>query len=323
MTFFRRGAGVVARTAALTTPVLLITALLSGCSGNSAETSAEPVAATVSTRSTDSAPASSSHERGTKALADVERRFDARLGVYVLDTGTGRTVTYRADERFAHASTFKALLAGVVLKRTSDARLDHTVRYDAEDVERSGYAPITSRHVDEGMTIRALTDAALRHSDNTAANLLLEELGGPAELQAALRELGNRTTNVDRWEPELNEATPGDVRDTSTPRALGTDLRRFVLGDALPEDRRQLLTDWLVRNTTGDPFIRAGVPDGWKVGDKTGTGEYGTRNDIAIAWPPGRDPVVIAVQSDRGVADADSDDALIAEATKAALAALR
>jgi len=194
------------------------------------------------------------------------------------------------------------------------------VSYRAADLV--SYSPITSRHVGTGMTVRDLIAAALDYSDNTAANLLLDQLGGPAGLQAALRGIGDPTTNVDRTEPTLNEATPGDPRDTSTPRALGTDLRALVLGDALPAARAGLFTDWLRANTTGGPYIRSGVPAGWKVGDKTGNGGYGTRNDIGIVWPPGGAPVVVAVLSDRGTAAASSDDALIADATRAALAAL-
>jgi beta-lactamase class A len=172
------------------------------------------------------------------------------------------------------------------------------------------------------MTLHAIMAAALDYSDNTAANLLLNQLGGPRRLQEALRRLGDTTTDADRTEPTLNDATPGDPRDTSTARALATDLREFVLGKVLPESRRELLTGWLLANTTGGPYIRAGVPRGWKVGDKTGNGDWGTRNDIAIAWPPGGAPVVIAILSRRGSANATSDDALIADATKAALAAL-
>jgi beta-lactamase class A len=240
--------------------------------------------------------------------------------VYVKDTGTGHTVTYHADERFAYASTFKVLAAGVLLRRASDDELNRVVTYSAADLE--DYAPITSRNVNTGMKLRDLVAAALRYSDNTAANLLLNRLGGPSGLGRALRRLGDTTTHVNRTEPALNSAVPGDVRDTSTPRALGTDLQRFVLGDLLPKNRRRLLTNWLVGNTTGGPYIRAGVPSGWKVGDKTGTGGYGTRNDIAIAWPTTGGPVVIVILSDRGSANVSSDDALIADATKAAIAAL-
>ncbi|MFI9722017.1 class A beta-lactamase [Streptomyces sp. NPDC052396] len=257
----------------------------------------------------------------TASFKGLEQRFGARLGLYALDTGSGRQVTYRADERFAHASTFKALAVGALLRRTSDADLDKVVTYGPKDLQK--WAPVTSQHTDTGMRLRDLADAAMRYSDNTAANLILDHLGGPPGLQRQLRELGDTTTNTNRPEPALNEATPGDTRDTSTPRALAGDLRRLALGDVLSPGRRRLLTDWLVGNTTGGPYIRAGVPTGWKVGDRTGNGGYGTRNDIAVAWPPhGGRPVVIVVLSDRGKANAASDDALIAETTRAALKSL-
>ncbi|WP_326616435.1 class A beta-lactamase [Streptomyces decoyicus] len=305
------------RTVIAAATLVLASGLLSGCTGSGDTDSARPASSTASTPTDPAA----SRERAAKALAQVERRFHARLGVYMLDTGTGRTVTYRAGERFAHASTFKALASGIVLKRSTDDELNRVIHYSASDLEE--YAPITKRHVGTGMTLRDLVKAALQYSDNTAANLLLDQLGGPAGLQKALRAMGDTTTRVDRTEPALNEAKPGDTRDTSTPRALGTDLRGFVLGDALPEGRRQLLTSWLRGNTTGGPYIRAGVPSGWKVGDKTGNGGYGTRNDIAIVWPNSGAPIVVAVLSDRGAKDAASDDALIKDATKAGLAALR
>lgn len=305
------------RTAIAAATLVLASGLLSGCTGSGDTDSARPASSTASTPTDPAA----SRERAAKALAQVERRFHARLGVYMLDTGTGRTVTYRAGERFAHASTFKALASGVVLKRSTDDELNRVIHYSASDLEE--YAPITKQHVGKGMTLRDLVKAALQYSDNTAANLLLDQLGGPAGLQKALRAMGDTTTRVDRTEPALNEAKPGDTRDTSTPRALGTDLRGFVLGDVLPEGLRQLLTSWLRGNTTGGPYIRAGVPSGWKVGDKTGNGGYGTRNDIAIVWPDRGAPIVVAVLSDRGSKDAASDDALIKDATKAGLAALR
>jgi beta-lactamase class A len=239
--------------------------------------------------------------------------------VYVLDTGTGRAVSYQAGTRFAYCSTSKALATGILLRR--GAPLNRVITYRASDLVE--YSPITSQHVSTGMTLQAVMEAALEDSDNTAANLLLEQLGGPARLQGALRGIGDTTIDSDRNEPSLNDATPGDTRDTSTAEALGADLRQFVLGHLLSPSRRQLLTDWLLHNTTGGPYIRAGVPSGWKVGDKTGNGYWGTRNDIAIAWPPHGAPFVIAVLSSRGSVNASSDDALIADATRTALADLR
>ncbi|MEV4629886.1 class A beta-lactamase [Micromonospora sp. NPDC049523] len=251
----------------------------------------------------------------------LETRFGARLGVYALDTGSGRTVEYRADERFAYASTFKALAAGAVLAATSTAELDQVVRYSSADLVT--YSPVTEKHVDTGMTLRAIADAAVRYSDNTAGNLLLRRLGGPDGLEQALRGLGDQVTDPERIETALNEATPGDRRDTSTPRALGSDLRAYALGAALDAEDRTVLTGWLRGNTTGGKTIRAGVPADWTVGDKTGSGGYGTRNDIAVVWPPDGEPLVLAILSSRDKQDAGYDDALLAEAAKVAAAALR
>ncbi|MBP2472320.1 beta-lactamase class A [Crossiella equi] len=259
--------------------------------------------------------------RADEAFLALERKFGARLGVSVVDTGSGRTLAYRADERFAHASTFKALAAGVVLRRASDADLDRVIQYTEKDLLE--YAPITKQRVGTGMSLRELLDASVRYSDNTAANLIFTYLGGPQALQRELRALGDVTIQVDRVEPALNEATPGDPRDTTTPAALATTLRALALGDALTPPRRQVLVELLQGNTTGGPYVRAGVPAGWRVGDKTGSGGYGTRNDVAVVWPDGgRAPLVLALLSDRGKPGAESGDALLAEATRAALTAL-
>jgi beta-lactamase class A len=304
--------------AALAAPVALVSVLLSGCgSGNSAgpgHTASAPGASAASAAAT-------SQSRAAQALAQIERRFHARLGVYVLDTGTGRTVTYRASERWAYCSTSKALSAAILLQRFTESQLNRVITYRASDLVE--YSPITSQHVATGMRLRDVIAAALQYSDNTAANLMVDQLGGPHALQADLRGLGDAATDVDRDEPALNDAAPGDTRDTSTPAALGADLRRIVLGNVLPAGRRQMLTSLLLGNTTGGPYIRAGVPAGWKVADKTGNGGYGTRNDIAVVWPPAGAPIIVSVLSDRGAPHASSADALIADATKAALAALR
>ncbi|QLQ35355.1 class A beta-lactamase [Micromonospora robiginosa] len=265
------------------------------------------------------APASSAPDRD-REFRQLEERFDARLGVYAIDTGTGRTVQYRADERFAYASTFKALAAAEVLDETTDAELDKVVRYSADDLVT--YSPITEQHVDEGMTLRAIADAAVRYSDNTAGNLMLRRLGGPQKFEKELREIGDKVTDPARWETALNEARPGDRRDTSTPRAMAGSLRAYAVGNALEPADRDVLTGWLRGNTTGGELIRAGVPAGWVVGDKTGSGGYGTRNDIAVIWPPDRAPIVLAVLSSRGEKDAEYDNALIARAAEVVVAAL-
>lgn len=257
----------------------------------------------------------------SREFADLESKFDARLGVYAIDTGTNRTVSYRPNERFAYASTYKALAAGALLQHYSIDQLDELVTYTSEDIVT--YSPVTQLHVDTGMTLREVIEAAVRYSDNTAGNLLLEKLGGPEGFETALRQIGDNITQVDRYETDLNSAIPGDKRDTSTPKALATSLKAFAVSDLLPTEKRMILTDWMRGNTTGDALIRAGAPKGWEVDDKSGAGSYGTRNDIAIVWPPNRAPIVIAVLSSRDTQNATYDNTLISEATKVALNALK
>ncbi|MFJ6770553.1 class A beta-lactamase [Kitasatospora sp. NPDC091257] len=312
---------------ALPAVALLVAALIGGCgrAASSAPTAPAPAASGATAPGAGVAGATVSGVPATgpadASFAALEQQFGARLGVFAVDTGSGREVTHRADERFAFASTIKSLAAGALLRKASDADLDKVVPYRQEDV--LAWAPITSQHVATGMKLRDLASASIQYSDNTAANLVIAELGGPAAVQRSLRDLGDSTTSVDRTEPTLNEATPGDTRDTSTPRVLAADLRRYVLGDVLTEGRRGLLTDWLVGNTTGGPYVRAGVPADWRIGDKTGNAGYGTRNDVAVAWPSGgRSPIVIVVLSDRGRAGATSDDDLIAQATKTVVSIL-
>lgn len=246
-------------------------------------------------------------------LTALEVKFGARLGVYAVNTGTGAVVEHRADERFAFCSTFKVLAAAAVLSRNPSSHLDSRVAYTEADLMEN--APITTKNVAK-MTIRELCDAAIRVSDGTAGNLLVRDLGGPAELTAYTRELGDEVFRMDRVEPEITEATPGDPRDTTSPRAYAADLRAIVLGEALPVEKRDVIVDLLKRNLTGDERIRAGMPEGWVVADKTGTGDYGTANDFAVVWPPSGDPLVIGIMSSMDAEDAEYDQALLAEAAK-------
>lgn len=269
------------------------------------------------------APTDTTDAATTAAFAALETEHDARLGVVATELDTGTSVAHRADERFAFASTIKALQAGAVLRDASDEDLDRVVTYTEADLLE--YAPITEQHVADGMTVRALLDASVRHSDNTAANLLFDEVGGPAGLAEELALVGDTTTLPVREEPDLNTAVPGDERDTSTPTAMAASLASYTTGCLLPDERRAELVDLLERNTTGDALVRAGAPEGWTVGDKTGSASYGTRNDVAIAWPPAgsdRSPVVIAVLTSRDGQDDPTLDALVADATRAAFAAL-
>ncbi|WP_394617947.1 class A beta-lactamase [Lentzea sp. JNUCC 0626] len=266
---------------------------------------------TTTTTTTTATPTTSAAPVRHEALFELERKFDARLGVYAM-SDNGSTIEHRADERFAFCSTFKGLAAAAVLHRNPMSHLDKVVTYTEAELMKS--SAITKQNVRTGMKLRDLCDAAVRYSDGTAGNLLLREVGGPAELTKYLRELGDTETRMDRIEPDITSATPGDPRDTATPRSLGTDYQRIVLGDALEPEKRDFLKDLLARSVTGANRVRAGVPQGSEVASKTGTGEHGTVNDIAVVWPPNREPVLIAIMSSKASADAKYDEALVAEA---------
>ena len=214
-------------------------------------------------------------------------------------------------------STFKFLAAAAVLKRVDEKKekLDRFVSYGAKEILE--YAPVTKEHLkDGGMTLGALCAAAIEQSDNTAGNLLLNAIGGPVNLTNFVRTLGDRVTRLDRIEPELNSAIPGDERDTTTPLAICSDMQKLLVGDVLSEASRRQLEDWLQRNETGGPMIRAGVPKNWIIGDKTGRGANGATNDIAIMRPPGRAPILLAIYSVGSTKTADDRAAAIAETAK-------
>jgi beta-lactamase class A len=260
--------------------------------------------------------------RTDAAFGALEKAHGSRLGVCAIDTANGREIRHRADERFPFCSTFKAMAAAAVLARASadPGLLARRIAYTRADLVT--YSPITEKHTGAGMTVAELCAATVQYSDNTAGNLLLKLLGGPPALTAFMRGIGNRSFRLDRWETELNTAIPGDPRDTATPADMAHSLNSLVLGSALPAAERAQLKEWLVGNTTGDRRIRAGVPAGWQVGDKTGTGSYGTANDIAGLWPPARPPIVLAVYSTQPSKTGKPSDALIAEATRIVVAAL-
>ncbi|PYL25487.1 MAG: class A beta-lactamase [Verrucomicrobia bacterium] len=250
-------------------------------------------------------------------IAAIEARLGGRIGVAGLDTGNGKRIDYRAEERFALCSTFKFLAAAAVLKRVDEKKekLDRFVSYDAKDILE--YAPVMKAHLkDGGMTLGGLCAAAIEQSDNTAGNLLLEAIGGPAGLTNFARDLGDRVTRLDRKEPELNSAIPGDERDTTTPASILADVRQLLIGNPLSASSRQQLEAWLRANETGAAMIRAGISTNWIVGDKTGRGANGATNDIAIVHPPDRAPILLAIYCVGTSASANDRAAAVAEAAK-------
>jgi beta-lactamase class A len=260
------------------------------------------------------AAASSAEERlalANKRLAEIEAREGGRLGVFVRDTGAGATIEHRADERFPMCSTFKLLTAAAALKRVDDGaeRLDRTIAYGPNDLLE--YAPIAKAHVAEGgMTVADLCAAAIDWSDNTAGNLVLQAIGGPPGFTQFARSLGDKVTRLDRNEPTLNEATPGDERDTTSPRAMAADMQKVLLGDALSDQSRRQLEAWLIDDKVGDKRVRAGLPHSWRIGDKTGSGDHGTANTIAIIRPPDQAPILATVYYTESSAPMDARNAI-------------
>jgi len=252
-------------------------------------------------------------------IRSIEQRTGARIGIAAMDTGSGKHLEYRSEERFPMCSTFKFLAAGAVLKRVDEGqeKLDRFVSYGAKDILE--YAPVTKAHLkDGGMTLGALCAAAIEQSDNTAGNLLLDTIGGPVGLTKFARSIGDETTRLDREEPELNCAIAGDERDTTSPAPMCANMR-LVLGNVLSESSRRQLEDWLQHTETGTLMIRAGVPKTWTVGDKTGRCGNGATNDIAIIRPPGRAPIVVAIYSIGSTDSADDRAAIVAEVARTAL----
>lgn len=261
---------------------------------------------------------------GTGArAASAEDRFAAlevpaglRLGLAALNTADGARMEHRANERFAFCSTFKVLAASAILQRsTAEADLlQRRISYGRDEL--APYSPVTSKHADEGMTVAELCAAALQYSDNTAANLMIRLLGGPAAVTAFARSIGDDAFRLDRWETALNTAVPDDPRDTTTPAAMLQDLQQLTLGDALGRDQRAQLVLWLRGNTTGAKRMRAGVPASWSVADKTGTGDHGTTNDIGLLWPPGKPPILLAIYVTQATKTAAARDDVVAAAAR-------
>ncbi len=256
----------------------------------------------------------SGSDDANERLAELERRHGGRLGVAILDTGNGRCATHRGDERFLMCSTFKLLAVAAVLARVDrgDEHLDRRIVFGREVL--LSYAPVTSEHVGSpGMSIVELCAAAMTVSDNTAANLLLARMGGPGAVTRFARSLGDTVTRLDRIEPDLNIASPGDIRDTTTPNAALATLQNLLLGNALAAASRAQLIEWLRGCTTGAEKLRAGLPPGWTIGDKTGSGAQNETNDVGILYPPQRQPLLVTAYYAGSAADAATRNAVLAD----------
>ena len=265
--------------------------------------------------------ANSSGAEIERRLTELEQKHGGRLGVAILNTATGRLIAHRGEERFPLCSTFKFLAVAFVLARVDrkEESLARRITYSTDYLV--AHSPITRQYAGHGgLTVGEICEAAMTLSDNTAGNLLLDSFGGPAQLTAYLRSLGDRVTRLDRRETALNEAMPGDPRDTTTPAAMLEILRKTVLGTALSGSSRDQLVAWMVANKTGDARLRAGVPQGWRVGDKTGSGTHNTTNDIAVIWPPRRAPIIVTTYYAEALASDDERNAVLSEVARLAIA---
>jgi beta-lactamase class A len=271
------------------------------------------IAATAASSSTRAAGPSADDRRAlaNDRLATIETREGGRLGVAVINADGRLLIEHRANERFPMCSTFKLLAAAAVLERVDEQRerLDRKIPYSPNDLLE--YAPVTKAHIAEGgMTLGDLCAAAIDWSDNAAANLILGVIGGPAGFTGFVRSLGDSKTRLDRNEPGLNTAIPGDERDTTTPLAMAENMKTVLLKNVLSEASRKQLETWLIGDKVGDKRLRAGLPLSWGDGDKTGSGEHGTANTIAILRPPNRAPLLAAVYYTEGPASMDARNAV-------------
>lgn len=271
------------------------------------------------TLSSASSPASSDF---AAAIGRIEGGVGGRLGVAALDLKSNTRLAYRPDELFPLCSTFKLLVAAAVLARVDQGREQLARMVSIEAARLLPNSPTTARHAGGQLTLAELCEAAITRSDNLAGNLLLEAVDGPAGLTRYLRSIGDSVSRLDRWELELNESLPGDPRDTTSPAAMLADLKALLVADALSPFSRSQLNVWLKANRTGGSRLHAGLPAGWDVGDKTGTGERGSTNDVAIAWPPARPPLLIAAYLTDSAAPVERREAALAAVAKAVVASL-
>ncbi|MBK1852846.1 beta-lactamase class A/beta-lactamase class A CARB-5 [Marinobacter persicus] len=253
-----------------------------------------------------------------KTVERIADELGARVGFSAYDVESDQHWEYHADQRFAMSSTFKTLACAALLQRVDAGQenLDRKVSFSESDLVT--YSPVTEKYAGgQALTLSDLCEAALTMSDNTAANLILRVLGGPAQVTSFARGLGDGVTRLDRWETELNEAAPSDQRDTTTPNAMVKNLQSLLLGDALSVKSRDQLRDWLERNQVADGLFRAVVPEGWIVADRTGAGGFGSRSITAIIWPPERQPIIVALYLTETEASFSKRNDAIAEIGKA------
>jgi len=251
-------------------------------------------------------------------LENLEKTFDGKIGVYAIDTNNNQIIAYRADERFPVQSTMKLISVAALFKQSDSDKnlLQEKIFYTKKDL--MFWHPVTGKYVNTGMTLEALSEAAISYSDNPAVNLIIKKLGGPEAITNFAYSIGNASFNVEHYDGELN-SNPNDAQDTSTPKDMAISVQKLTLGNILTQDQRSQLVTWMRNDTVAYKRMRAGVPNGWTVADKTGSGDYGIANDIGILWSPQCKPIVLAIYTVQNKQDAKTREDIVASTTSIVL----
>ncbi len=257
----------------------------------------------------------------SQPLSQLETSFDGQIGVYAINTGNGQVIAYRADQRFPFQSTSKLLDVAALLKQSNSKSglMQKKIHYTESDLMT--WHPITGKYLGSGMTLEALSAAAMSYSDNPAANLIIKEVGGPVAVTRYAHSIGNQSFNMEHDERALN-SDPNNPDDTVTPKDMAISLQKLILGNALSKSQRAELVAWMMANTTSYKRMRSGVPIGWTIADKTGSGSYGVANDIGLLWSPLCKPIVLAIYTVSSQKSAKPNDAIVAQTTQIVMNAL-
>ncbi|HLR18370.1 MAG TPA: class A beta-lactamase [Staphylococcus sp.] len=257
--------------------------------------------------------ACSSKNSYANELKDLEKKYNANIGVYALDTKTGKEIKYNANKRFAYASTFKAISSAMLLEKTPYDELDKKVHISKKDIVT--YSPVLEKYVGKTLTLKQLIESTMLYSDNAANNIIIEELGGYEKVNERLEELGDKKTYPSRYEPELNYFSPNDKRDTSTPAAYGETLNKLIVNGKLDKKKKEFLIELMFNNKSGDTLIKDGAPKEFKVADKSGQAiTYASRNDIAFVYKKGQSkPIILVIFTNKNDKNAKPNDKLISE----------
>lgn len=250
-----------------------------------------------------------------KKIANLEKTFDGKIGVYAINTNNNQIIAYRANERFPVQSTLKLIGAAALLKESNKNKnlLQERIHYTKNDL--ISWHPVTGQHIINGMTLEELAEAATSYSDNPAMNLIMKKFGGPKFVTDFAHSIGNKTFNVEHYEGDLN-SNPQDKHDTSTPKDMAICVKKLTIGNVLSQSQRTQIIAWLRNNTTGYKRIRAGVPIGWAVAEKTGSGDYGIANDIGLMWSPTCKPIILAIYTVQNKQDAKGRNDIVASTTQ-------